>query len=217
MSASLHSSSMYSVNDLTASTVTDRSGTTVGTSSTAAPTEMGSSQQDQTRRPGPSGLSIALARQKDSNEASPVGSVSDPTPTAEVPPHGLPAISQSVESRNRAAVYDGLLLAPTTQSSGGNSDDERSPLLVKMAQSSSPAYNTTQHHALPLPSSSKQKKSHSFNALSLRVKKVATMGTLTYVAKTSVASIPAVVLGTLLNILDGVSCASLPDFLYCRC
>lgn len=212
MSSSLRSS-LYSVNDLTASTVTDRSGTTVGTSSTAAPAEMGAGHQDQARRPPPSGLAIALARQKDSKETSPVGSASDPTtPTADVP--GLPVISESVGSRNRAAVYDGLLAAPSPAPSGGNPGDERTPLLVKMAQSASPMYNATQHHALPPPighqPSSKQKQTHAFNALSLRVKKVATLGTLTYVAKTSISSIPAVILGTLLNILDGVSCGHPP-------
>lgn len=208
-------SSVYSANDLTASTVTDRSAATAATSSTAAPTETGASHQDLARRPPPSGLAIALARQKSSAEASPAGSVSDPTtPTA-----GLPALSENAESRNRAAVYDGLLAAPSPAPSGAG--DERSPLLVKMAQGAAPTYGAT-HQALPLPighqpaSKQKQKQKRPFDAVALRVKKVATLGTLTYVAKTSVASVPAVILGTLLNILDGVSCASRLIFSHCR-
>ncbi|KZP23932.1 hypothetical protein FIBSPDRAFT_736539 [Athelia psychrophila] len=83
-----------------------------------------------------------------------------------------------------------------------------------MAQGAAPTYGAT-HQALPLPighqsaskqkQKQKQKQKRPFDAVALRVKKVATLGTLTYVAKTSVASVPAVILGTLLNILDGVS------------
>ena len=203
MSSSLHSS-LYSGNDLTASTVTDHSGNTIGTSFTAGAAEAGASSKVPARRPPPSGLSIAFARQKGNEEASSSGSSSDPTPTAEVPPTGLPAISENVGARNRAAVYDGLLGASPHPPSGRNADDERSPLLAK----NPPTYTA---QALPLPIShqetSKQKHKHTLNEMSLRVKKVATLGTLAYVAKTSVTSIPAVVLGTLLNILDGVSCA----------
>ncbi|KAF7986880.1 hypothetical protein HWV62_12628 [Athelia sp. TMB] len=201
MSSSLHSS-LYSGNDLTASTITNHSGNTIDTSFTAGAAEAGTSSKATTRRPPPSGLSIALARQKDHEEASSGGSSSDPTPTAEVPPTVLPVISENVGARNMAAVYDGLLGASDPPPNGQNADDERSPLLAK----NPPTYTA---QALPLPIShqetSKQKHKHNFNEVSLRVKKVATLGTIAYVAKTSLTSIPAVVLGTLLNILDGVS------------
>ncbi|KAF7972560.1 hypothetical protein HWV62_17676 [Athelia sp. TMB] len=190
---------LYSDNDLTASTVTNHSGNTIDTSFTTGAAEAGASSKATTRRSPPSGLSIVLARQKDHEEASSDGSSSDPTPTTEVPPTVLPVISENVGARNMAAVYDGLLGASPPPPNGQNADDERSPLLAK----NPPTYTT---QALPLPIShqetSKRKHKHNFNGVSLRVKKVANLGALAYVAKTS---IPAVVLGTLLNILDSVS------------
>jgi hypothetical protein len=213
------SSSARPLVDLThpeASTATEPSSSSaMGPSTSAAEhTDTSIPTITRTHHPHLSNLSILLARQQ-SGDPTQGGPLSSPTPTVEHPPHVgrlLSSTSESVRSTpppNRASVYDALLapsFSPASRAeqdrdrSNSSGDGEGAPLL-QPSVSALPSYT-----AHPLKRISKLKSQHLVTKIARRVMEVISKDSVEHFASTSLKSLPAVLLGTLLNILDGVSC-----------
>ncbi|KAH9929172.1 uncharacterized protein B0H18DRAFT_220586 [Fomitopsis serialis] len=181
-----------SFTDLTAST------TTIDSTPSGAATPRG--------RQGPSGLSLLLARQ--THEESPSGS-STPTPTLEHPHGRLRTVPTDPASDvpldhppTRSALSPVLSFADAAQADRSNTLSETTPLLVDL-EAAHPGNGRTY-----VPKAEGKERAN--RLLSLLCRPPASHLTL-HAAKdtavTAVQSLPAVLLGTLLNILDGVSCA----------
>lgn len=212
------SSSARPLVDLThpeASSTAEPSSRVMGPSTSAAEhTDTSIPTITRTHHPHLSNLSILLARQQ-SGDSTQGRHSSSPTPTIEHPPHVgrlLSSTSESVRSTpppNRASVYDALLApsfspAPRAEQDrdrlNSSGDGESAPLLQPSA-SALPSYM-----AHPLERISKLKSQHLVTKISRRVMEVISKDSVEHFALTSLKSLPAVLLGTLLNILDGVSC-----------
>ena len=151
-------------------------------------------------RQGPSGLSLLLARQ--TVEDSPGGS-STPTPTMEYPNGRLPTDPASnVRPPVRPALSPVVSFAGTAPDNQVSTPSETTPLLVDLEAA---------HHGNGRISTSKADiKDRTSRIVSLLRRPHAphiTPRDVKNTAVTAIQSLPAVLLGTLLNILDGVSCA----------
>lgn len=185
LSTSRRSSVFSAAEDLTASATSASTDTSVSTADTVTTEHTRAATPTRNVVPYPSGISILLARQH-SEENSPEG----PTPTAEYPRSGLPTM------------YDGLL-SPASPAPPSR-HDERTPLL----SSPLPQFPIYIPARPPTPCKLKNKPSLSLLAtkISHGLKYATSKDSVESFVKTSVKSLPAVLLGTLLNILDGVSC-----------
>lgn len=175
-----------SLTDLAAST------TTISSTPSGSATPRG--------RGGPSGLSLLLARQ--SAEGSPSDSLT-PTPTAEYPNGRLPTDPASnVRLLVRPALSPVISFAGITPDDGASTPSETTPLLDDLEAA---------HHSngqLPVSKADiTDRRSRIVSILRRPRAPHITPRDVKNAAVTAVQSLPAVLLGTLLNILDGVSCA----------
>lgn len=188
LSTSRRSSVYSAVENLSASTTTASTETSTSTTDTVTTEDTRAATPTRSVAPNPSGLSILLARQQDGATSS-EGSLSSPTPTAEYSRNGLTAGSETSP-------------APPSRHS------ERTPLIQSPLQSF-PTYVPVRS---PTPQKPNPKQELQLSLLaseiSRRLKDAASKDNVEGFLKTSVKSLPAVLLGTLLNILDGVSCES---------
>ena len=153
-------------------------------------------------RQGPSGLSLLLARQLEAVEDSP-GSSSTPTPTLEYPNGRLPTDPASnVRPPVRPALSPVVSFVGTVPNNQVSMPSETTPLLVDL--------EAGHHDNGRISSSKKDVKDRTSRIVSLLRRPHAphiTPRDVKNTAVTAIQSLPAVLLGTLLNILDGVSCA----------
>jgi hypothetical protein len=162
----------------------------------------------------PSNLSILLRRQQ-SDDVIPIADPPlGPSSSTEHLPRirRLPSVSDSsirfaTQPPNRASVYEALLSpspSPSsrdrdrTRPSGGG---ESTPLLQTSVMTTLPSYTARATNSM-----SELKTKNIIPKITRCVKEAMTKESLGHVAMTSLKSLPAVLLGTLLNILDGVSC-----------
>lgn len=225
--------SASTVTDASTSTVTSHNTDTTAANDTQS-RGLSAAASSRGPPPPPSGLSILLARHDDSPPSG--MSTAMPTPTTEhphpQPPSGLPPHVHAEGfnfrtgtggSPSRATVFDGLLSPspPAEEVADGNGGNgEMDPLLPATlpiftsytnpnpsnpSKPYAPPQNPKKLHAKPfLTKVSRQVRKAKRSITSVTREDVKEKGK--EFAKTSITSIPAVILGTLLNILDGVSC-----------
>ena len=157
----------------------------------------------------PSNLSILLRRHDESPTRD---HSSSPVTTTEPRIRRLPSVSESSirfvpQPPNRASVYDALLAPSPSPSLRDRNWDrvysagegENTPLLQTSLTTPLPSY-TTQTNISELKSKSIPSR------IARHAKEAMSKENMGYFVVTSLKSIPAVLLGTLLNVLDGVSC-----------
>lgn len=149
----------------------------------------------------PSGLSVLLARYDERSRKPPTTPITDsatPTPTLERSTYMGAPMSIVRESRSASPTSEELSHALP----GGHHDtsNESVPLLSDL-EANHPTYHTN-GHAEPEPIGKRGARG-TVKDITLRISKGSGP-----VLKDGLKSIPAVILGTLLNILDGVSCTS---------
>ena len=154
-------------------------------------------------RPGTSrsALSVLIARhdeQSRSREGSPVTYSNEPTPVPPRPDAMLP--SNLREQPGTSAVSKARSASPGRDEAHFDSSNESVPLLADL-EANHRTYHTNGHRFPEAVGKSSAR--GAVTAATLRIAK--SSGPL---AKDALKSIPAVILGTLLNILDGISCTS---------
>lgn len=180
------SHSMDSLTDLAAST------TTIGSTPSGSATPRG--------RQGPSGLSLLLARQ--AAEDSPGDSLT-PTPTLEHPNGRLPTDPASnVRPLVRPALSPVVSFAGIPSDDGVSTPSETTPLLEDLE-----AAHYSNGQLSGSKANIKDSRSRIVSLLRRPHAPRVTPRDVKNSAVTAIQSLPAVLLGTLLNILDGVSCA----------
>lgn len=181
----------------------------------------------------PSGLSILLARQSAPSESedggkTPTGPISrslerprqSPSPLAAQASQSVADVSQD-DHRLGAVVgqssplQNGHYVPPSALAASSNTASESTPLLGYSAVVPNGNSNGLNGHSSHIPSPKFVGKHSSFSRFVSHVPLLSRFGErvrglhVKQVAKTAFGSLPAVLLGTLLNILDGVSCESL--------
>ncbi len=147
--------------------------------------------------PQPSALSVLLARHDEevrSGAPSPIADSQEPTPTAERPPWMARTLStvreQSVTSR---------AVSHAEEETARESSDENVPLLADLEANHRTYRTNGDSHPEPIG----KRSSARGVVMDFCFRAAKQSGP---VAKDAVKSIPAAILGTLLNILDGISC-----------
>lgn len=154
----------------------------------------------------PSGLSLMLSRTPEDHVGS-SGTVPDDSQTSTPTVTGRDFISQFPRPPPLPSTHMPVSTLPTPDEETVQASSEAQPLLSDV-EAGRPAYGGNGHISNGSNGPSKPTHVTALNKLKTRLLSKDYKATGGYVLSSLVKSIPAVVLGTLLNILDGISCTS---------
>lgn len=181
-----------------------------------------SPQAGSTPGSNPSALSILLARQREGQSSSSQSSQSStPKQRAEIrpPQEGIPpTIPESPKIENAAPLDEEHLPSPAAKRGRGisqgngelNAPSESTPLLADVERGRAqqrPSFSSTQSWRWPEQPSATSPGRSKLAIAAKRLRAITSSEALKNTALIAAKSVPAVLLGSLLNILDGVSCA----------
>ena len=154
----------------------------------------------------PSGLSLMLSRTPEDHVGS-SGAVPDDSQTSTPTVTGRDFISQFPQPPPLPQTHLAATSLPPPEEEIEQASSERQPLLSDV-EAVRPAYGSNGHISNGPSDPSKPSHVTALNRLKTRLLSKDYKATSEYVVSSLVKSLPAVVLGTLLNILDGISCTS---------